>query len=70
MLASLTHAVLTLTHQSSKLFMRGKLSPRAKHYVRPAHVKAGYNGHESNRRRPRTRWMYTVDRDMQVVGLE
>ena len=29
-----------LNHQSSQLFMRGKL--RAKHYVRPAHVKAGF----------------------------
>ena len=33
---------LLLTHQSSKLFMRGKL--RAKHCVCPAHVKAGFKG--------------------------
>ena len=29
-----------LTHHSSNLLMRGKLS--VKHYVRPAHVKAGF----------------------------
>ena len=33
-----------LTHHSSNLLMRGKLSGKlsAKHYVRPAHVKAGF----------------------------